>query len=31
MNRDTWENTNNAFTRNVKQEGIALWTKSKNI
>ncbi len=24
MNRDTWENTNNTFTRNVKQEGIAL-------
>jgi predicted nucleotidyltransferase len=24
MNRDTWESTNNAFTRNVKQEGIAL-------
>lgn len=24
MNLDTWQNTNNAFTRNVKQEGIIL-------
>ena len=24
MNQKTWENTNNAFTRNVKKEGIIL-------
>jgi predicted nucleotidyltransferase len=24
MNQKTWENTNNAFTRNVKKEGIVL-------
>ncbi|ANV88923.1 nucleotidyltransferase domain-containing protein [Picosynechococcus sp. PCC 7117] len=24
MNLDTWQNTNNAFTRNVRQEGVSL-------